>query len=113
MERGEVIRKTLYEFKQFARKGGFWEEYKRMSKPLNKIREKQTFIELIGVCEPVQLIQSSDYFCGWPHGTWAKWHDRSERWAKICLEKGLFFDEHEAKRYARAFISVDLVENLE
>ena len=28
MEGEEVIRKTLYEFKQFARKGGFWEEYK-------------------------------------------------------------------------------------
>ena len=112
MEGEEVIRKTLYEFKQFARKGGFWEEYKRMSKPLNKIRPKKTFIEVIGMCEPVELIQSGEHFSGWPSGTWDKWHDRSEKWAKICLEKGLFFDKHDAKRYVRTFISKDLVENL-
>lgn len=113
MEKEEVIKTTLYEFKQFARKGGFWEEYKRMSIPLNrKIPPKETFIELIGKCEPVELIQSGEHFCSWPSGTWAKWHDRSEKWAKICLERGLFFVEYDAKSYVRTFISRDLVENL-
>ena len=113
MEREEVIRKTLYEFKKFARKGGFWEEYKRMSRPLNhKMPPKETFIEVIGKCEPVELIQSGKHFCNWPSDTCAKWYDRSKKWAKICLEKGLFFDEYDAKRYARTFIFRDLVENL-
>ena len=100
MEREEVIKKTLYEFKKFAREGGFWERYKTLSNPL----KRKTFLEILDDNEPVELIQSSNCFCTWPFGETGIWRTRSMEWAKICLDNNLFFDEQYAKRYVKAFI---------
>jgi hypothetical protein len=102
MKKEEVIKKTLYEFKKFAREWGFWEEYKTLSYPINA--RTDSFIGVIGKCEPVELIQNATYFCSWPIGTYNIWHRRSQKWANICLNNGLFFDEDKARTYVRTYI---------
>lgn len=110
MEREEVIRKTLYEFKKFARKGGFWERYKTLSSPLNGSflldgKKRKTFLEVLNEYEPVELIQSASCFCGWPINECSLWRDRSIKWAEICVDNDLFFDEKKARTYVRSHIS--------
>lgn len=102
MEKEEVIRKTLYEFKKFARKNGFWERYKTLSNPLNE--RSKTFVEILNEYEPVKLIQSVSCFCRWPVDETLLWRDRSKEWVKICLDNDLFFDEQYAKNYVKTFI---------
>ena len=104
----EIAKKTIYLFKKFARKKGFWEEYKKLSYPLNVGRI--TFIDLVSrvILEPIELIQSSTYFCNWPSyytKNGIKWRDLSYEWAKICVENELWYDKLEAKSYSKAFIS--------
>lgn len=104
----EIAKKTIYFFKKFAREKGFWEEYKKLSRPLN--REGITFIDLVFriISEPIKLIQSSTYFCTWPTNytkNGIKWCDLSYEWAKICAENELWYDKLEAKSYSRDFIS--------
>ena len=110
MEKEEVIRKTLYEFKKFARKGGFWERYKTLSNPLNgnfllKGKRRKTFVEIVNEYEPVKLIQDSSCFCGWPIDECSLWRDRSIKWAEICIDNGLFFNENGARTYVMSHIS--------
>ncbi len=104
MEKEEVIKKTLYEFKKFARKGGFWERYKTLSNPLNGM-ERKTFLEVLNKHEPVELIQSALCFCGWPINECSLWRDRSIKWAEICVDNDLFFDEKKARTYVMSHIS--------
>ena len=90
----EIVKKTIYFFKKFARKKGFWEEYKKLSLPLNY--KGITFIDLVSrvITEPIELIQSSTYFCHWPSyfaKNGIKWCDLSYEWAKICAEIGSNF----------------------
>ena len=104
----EIAKKTIYLFKKFARKKGFWEEYKKLSYPLND--EGITFIDLVSrvILEPIELIQSPAYFCNWPSyytENGLKWCDLSYEWAKICAENELWYDKLEAKTYSRTFIS--------
>jgi hypothetical protein len=94
MDKDKIVKKTLYEFKRFARSEGFWEEYKQLSCPL-KYRTK--FIDVINKHEPVELIQSTSAFCYWPN--WQKWHERSVEWANICISKGLYFNLDKALDY--------------
>ena len=114
MEREEVIRKTLYEFKQFARKGGFWERYKTLSNPLNGNRGllgkkiRKTFVEIVNEYEPVKLIQDASCFCGWPIDECSLWRDRSIKWAEICIDNDLFFDEKKARTYVMSHISYEV-----
>ena len=103
----EIAKKAIYLFKKFARKKGFWEEYKKLSRPLN---DKITFIDLVSrvITEPIELIQSSTYFCSWPRSytkNGIKWRDLSYEWAKICVENELWYHKFEAQRYSRSFIS--------
>lgn len=103
----EIAKKTIYLFKKFARKKGFWEEYKELSLPLNK---GITFIELVSrkIQEPIELIQSATYFCEWPSyytKDGIKWCNLSYEWAKICAENELWYDKSKAKSYSSAFIS--------
>ena len=97
MDKDKIVRKTLYEFKRFARSEGFWEEYKQLSDPL-KCGIK--FINVINRYEPIQLIQSSSVFCHWPTD-WQKWHDRSVKWSNICIAKGLYFNLDKALDYKK------------
>lgn len=101
-------KKAIYLFKKFARKKGFWEEYKKLSHPLND--KGITFIDLVSsvISEPIQLIQSSTYFCKWPSfytKNGVKWRNLSYEWAKICAENKLWYDKFEAESYSRTFIS--------
>lgn len=110
MEKEEVIKKTLYEFKQFARKGGFWERYKTLSNPLNGSflldgKKRKTFLEVLNEYEPVELIQSASCFCGWPINEQSLWRDRSIKWAEICVDNDLFFNEKKARTYVMSHIS--------
>ena len=104
----EIAKKAIYLFKKFARKKGFWEEYKKLSRPLNA--EGITFIDLVSrvIPEPIKLIQSSTYFCHWPSyytENGIKWCDLSYEWAKICVENELWYHKFEAQRYSKSFIS--------
>ena len=104
----EIAKKAIYLFKKFARKKGFWEEYKKLSRPLND--DGITFIDLVSrvVPEPIELIQSSTYFCHWPSFYTKdnlKWCDLSYEWAKICAENELWYNKLEAKSYSMTFIS--------
>ena len=104
----EIAKKAIYFFKKFARKKGFWEEYKKLSVPLN--REGITFIDLVSrvIPEPIELIQSATYFCIWSSfytENGIKWRDLSYEWAKICAENELWYHKFEAQRYSRSFIS--------
>jgi len=104
----EIAKKAIYLFKKFARKKGFWEEYKKLSLPLNG--EGITFIDLVSrvIPEPIELIQSSAYFCSWPFiytNNGIMWCNLSYEWAKICVENELWYDKYEAKSYSRTFIS--------
>lgn len=101
----EIAKKTIYLFKKFAREKGFLEEYKKLSLPLKKM----TFIDLVSkvMPEPIELIQSSTYFCCWPASCTKKgimWRDLSYEWAKICVENELWYDKFEAKSYSETFI---------
>ena len=97
MDKDRIDKKTLYEFKRFARSKGFWEEYKRLSRPLGCGTK---FIDVINKHEPVELIQSTTAFCHWP-SNWQKWHDRSVEWAKICIEKKLYFNLNKSSDYIK------------
>lgn len=104
----EIAKKTIYFFKKFAREKGFWEEYKKLSRPLNN--KGLTFIDLVSrvILEPIELIQSSVYFCCWPSNITKKgilWRNLSYEWAKICAENELWYDKFEAKSYSKSFIS--------
>lgn len=104
----EIAKKTIYFFKKFAREKGFWEEYKKLSCPLNN--KGITFIDLVSkeIQEPIELIQSSTYFCTWSSNITKKgilWRNLSYEWAKICAENELWYDKFEAKSYSIAFIS--------
>lgn len=104
----EIAKKAIYLFKKFARKKGFWEEYKKLSRPLNN--ERITFIDLVSrvIMEPIELIQSSAYFCDWPCSytkNGIKWRDLSYEWAKICVENELWYHKLEAQHYSKTFIS--------
>lgn len=106
----EIAKKAIYLFKKFARKKGFWEEYKKLSHPLNE--DGITFIDLVSrvIPEPIELIQSSAYFCHWPPPLFCtkngiKWRDLSYEWAKMCAENELWYDKFEAKSYSKRFIS--------
>lgn len=104
----EIAKKTIYFFKKFAREKGFWEEYKELSYPLNN--KGITFVNLVSkeIQEPIQLIQSSTYFCNWLSNVTKKgimWRNLSYEWAKICAENELWYDKFEAKSYSIAFIS--------
>jgi hypothetical protein len=103
----EIAKKAIYLFKKFARKKGFWEEYKKLSRPLNA--KGITFIDLVFrvITEPIELIQSSRYFCSWPSKytkNGIKWRDLSYEWAKICVENELWYNKFEAKSYSEASI---------
>lgn len=98
MDKDKIAKKTLYEFKRFARSKGFWEEYKQLSNPLKYPHAK--FIDVINRYEPVELIQSSSAFCHWPTN-WEKWHNRSIEWAKICIEKKLYFNLNKSSEYIK------------
>jgi len=98
MDKDRIDKKTLYEFKKFARSKGFWEEYKQLSLPFKYSHTK--FIDVINRYEPVELIQSSSAFCHWP-SNWQKWHDRSVEWANICIAKGLYFNLNKALDYKK------------
>lgn len=97
MNKDKIVKNTLYEFKRFARSRGFWEEYKHLSRPLNYGTK---FIDVINKHEPVELIQSTTAFCHWPCN-WQKWHDRSVEWAKICIEKKLYFNLNQSSDYIK------------
>jgi len=104
----EIAKKTIYFFKKFAREKEFWEEYKKLSSPLND--DRITFIDLVSrvIREPIELIQSSTYFCHWPSyytENGIKWCDLSYEWAKICVKNELWYYKSEAKSYSMAFIS--------
>lgn len=104
----EIAKKAIYLFKKFARKKGFWEEYKKLSVPLNN--KGITFIDLVSrmIPEPIGLIQSSTYFCHWPNSytkNGIEWCNLSYEWAKICAKNELWYNKLEAKSYSRAFIS--------
>ena len=104
----EIAKKTIYLFKKFAREKGFWEEYKNLSRPLN--HEGITFIDLVSrvVPEPIELIQSTAYFCHWPSNytkDGLKWCDLSYEWAKVCAENELWHDKFKAESYSKTFIS--------
>ena len=108
LDKQEIAKKAIYLFKKFARKKGFWEEYKKLSRPLN--HEGITFIDLVSrvISEPIKLIQSSTYFCNWPTihtKNGIKWCNLSYEWAKICAENELWYDKFETQSYSRAFIS--------
>jgi hypothetical protein len=119
MTKKEIIKRTVYEFKKFARQHKFWEEYKRLSVRLGSRKEpyihrdynQVTFIQLVGEVEPVSLIQGSSVFCSWPksiteHGE--HWIELSKQWAYFCLTNGLFYEEEKALRFVEIFISGDL-----
>ena len=119
MTREEVIKKTVYLFKQFARKNNFWEEYKCSSRPmigLPHFPRKYSFKEVVGMCEPVELLQSSTYFCLWldhkPRKCSKKWNELSEEWARICIENNLFFNRDRGIRYVGVYISNNLLNEL-
>ena len=65
MEKETVVKNTIHAFKKFLRDNGKWEEYKRLSYPLNgndrfgKWLEPISFKQLVTLCEPVELMQSS------------------------------------------------------
>jgi hypothetical protein len=108
LNKQKIAKKAIYLFKKFARKKGFWEEYKKLSLPLNK--KGITFIDLVSrvITEPIELIQSSDFFCCWPSSRTENdiyWCDLSYEWAKICAENELWYDKFRAKNYSMAFIS--------
>lgn len=104
----EIAKKAIYLFKKFARKKRFWEEYKKLSHPLND--EGITFIDLVSrvIPEPIELIQSATYFCHWPSfytENGIRWCDLSYKWAKICAENELWYNKFTAKEYSMRFIS--------
>lgn len=105
----DIARKTIYEFKKFARKERFWEEYKELSRPIN-IRHI-SFIDVVNTYEPMRLIQSSEAFCMWPtlhprkSNTFKSWLDLSKEWLKICEKKSLFRDQTAFLRYYNSIIN--------
>lgn len=115
MEKETVVKNTIHAFKKFLRDNGKWEEYKRLSYPLNgngrsgKWLEPISFKQLVTLCEPVELIQSSTYFCSWTRGTANIWYPLSIEWAKYCLDNGLYYDFGKAFRYVNTYISSSLV----
>jgi hypothetical protein len=119
MTKEDVVKRTVYEFKKFARKHKFWEEYKRLSVRLGNRKEpyidrynvQVTFIQLVEAVEPVSLIQGSSTFCSWPkskteHGEY--WSELSKQWAYLCLTNGLFHDEKKALDFVRLFITTSI-----
>ena len=114
MTNDEVIaRKTLYLFKKFAREHHFWEEYKKLSVQLKGSRK---FIDVVREYEPVELIQSSKAFCTWPSYTnnekrTESWMSLSRRWALICFQNKLFYNEEKALKYTNYNISWSIAES--
>jgi len=108
LDKQKIAKKAIYLFKKFARKKGFWGEYKKLSLPLND--KGITFIDLVYrvIPEPIELIQSATYFCHWPSfytENGIRWCDLSYKWAKICAENELWYDKFTAKEYSMRFIS--------
>jgi hypothetical protein len=114
MEKETVVKNTIYAFKKFLRDNKCWEQYKRSSKPINgndhfgKWIEPISFKQLVTLCEPVELIQSTTYFCSWACDT-NIWSPLSIKWAKYCLDNGLYYDFGKALTYVKTYISSRLV----
>ena len=117
-----VAKKTIHEFKKFARKNNFWEEYKKKSIPLNYtipldyscnytlgFVTPTKFTNLVRYCEPVELIQSSRFFCNWdsvePKRSHKSWQELSKEWAEICLKQKLWYNAAKSMDYVGKFIS--------
>lgn len=102
----EITKIALYKFKKFARKNMFWEEYKRLSDPLNI--DKTTFIDVLNKTEPIKLIQNVDAFCRWPSKSpsfsTSSWQTLSSIWANICLSECICRDFKLAEDYANKYI---------
>lgn len=110
-ESTDIDKKTIYLFKKFARENSFWEEYKKLSESLKKI----SFIELVTRCEPVELIQSSYYFCCWPSSYTRRgdeWTVLSYRWARICVENNLWHSKIHTATYIKTHIYVPIGEDI-
>lgn len=114
LDKEALKKKVVHEFKKFARKNNFWESYKKLSIPLNRANNRVSkhpikFVELVELCEPVELIQSTKYFCCWPTsragGSGRYWYDLSTEWARICLSKCLWYNADTAMRYVCGNIS--------
>jgi hypothetical protein len=115
MEKEIVAKNTVHAFKKFLRDKKQWERYKRSSVPLNgydrfgEWLKPISFKELVTQCEPVELIQSSRFFCTWSGGSSIIWHPLSKEWARYCLKNGLYYDIDKALEYVRSFISAVIV----
>lgn len=108
MDKEAVVKNTIHLFKKFLRDKGKWEAYKTLCEPLNGYGEWShgiLFTELVSKCEPVELIQSSSYFCQWPSGQFDMWRKLSQEWAIICFENNLFYDLHKATVFTKYYIS--------
>lgn len=90
-EKEKIAKKTLYLFKKYARQNNFWEEYKKLSTPLNRLKNPLSFKQVVLNYEPIQLIQNAEAFCHWPNSI-TDWGRMSARWAKICIEEGLYYN---------------------
>ena len=102
MEKETIAKNTIYAFKKFLRDNKCWEQYKHLSNPMNgfgKWLEPISFKQLVTLCEPVELIQSSTYFCSWEWVTANIWSTLSKKWAKYCLKNKVYYDYENAKSY--------------
>lgn len=100
----KLDRKILYEFRKFAIKGGFWELYKKRSKPLNRGIEFKTLVEQ---SEPNSLIQSVEVFCGWPSQETVDWIARSKAWNEICHKKHFVHREWRMEELSRSIKAIN------
>ena len=117
MTKEDVVKRTVYEFKKFARQHKFWEEYKHLSVRLGyrtndpyvlRNHKQVTFVQLVEEVEPVTLIQGASSFCTWPTKKTNKgeyWAELSKEWAYFCLTNGLVYVEEEALKFVKIYVS--------
>ena len=119
MEKNKVdnlTKKVVYLFKKYARENGFWEEYKKLSFPLNDKNNQKTFIQVVDENEPVTLIQNAKAFCSWPSHFTTKglyWSLLSSNWAKICVKEKLYRNKRNCFFYIDTNIYLSREEKLE
>lgn len=111
----DIIKKTVYLFKKYAREKGFWEEYKRLSNPLNYKNHPRTFLQIVKDNEPVKLIQNTSVFCSWPsictfNGLY--WSKLSADWVRICVKEKLYWNKKACFKYIDMSIFMSRSEKL-
>lgn len=107
-------KEAIYHFRKFAIQHGFIEEYKKYCNwGLFGKKGVKDIPSHLKYAEPVKYIQNESFFCHWPNGNESKidWRTMSRKWAKYCMDNGIYYNFKFAKEYIDEYIHYVVVDD--